>query len=164
MLVKYNSNNSGGDWWLKDEDWYNLEKVGWKVDWYANEKPSPSCEYCEGTGKITSKGLEKMTLGGTKFLGRRCFLCMHGKDNRRLGALATKAEKEFSTIQAAIEEFEKITGQSATDEGCNCCGPPHTFEWHDEKGRWQYCSGEGCLQYLFPDKQIPKNIRECLEK
>lgn len=29
----YSSNNSGGYWWLKDEDWYKLEKSGWVVDW-----------------------------------------------------------------------------------------------------------------------------------
>lgn len=33
MRVEYISNNSGGRWWLKDEDWYALEKAGWKVKW-----------------------------------------------------------------------------------------------------------------------------------
>lgn len=33
--VYYSSNNSGGDWWLTDEDWQNLEKAGWKVEWRA---------------------------------------------------------------------------------------------------------------------------------
>lgn len=37
MLVKYNANNSGGNWWLKDEDWFALEKAGWKVDWKKDE-------------------------------------------------------------------------------------------------------------------------------
>jgi len=31
--IRYSSNNSGGDWWLSDEDWRNLEKEGWKVEW-----------------------------------------------------------------------------------------------------------------------------------
>lgn len=31
--VEYSSNNSGGYWWLTDEDWKNLEKAGWEVDW-----------------------------------------------------------------------------------------------------------------------------------
>ncbi len=26
--IEYSSNNSGGDWWLKDEDWFALEKAG----------------------------------------------------------------------------------------------------------------------------------------
>ena len=36
MKVEYSSNNSGGRWWLTDDDWYNLEKAGWKVDWAKN--------------------------------------------------------------------------------------------------------------------------------
>lgn len=37
VKVEYSSNNSGGHWWLKDEDWYALEKAGWKVDWYKDK-------------------------------------------------------------------------------------------------------------------------------
>lgn len=35
MKVEYNSNNSGGEWWLEDEDWHALEAAGWVVDWKA---------------------------------------------------------------------------------------------------------------------------------
>ena len=38
MIVEYNSNNSGGGWWLKDEDWQKLEDAGWTVDWFADQK------------------------------------------------------------------------------------------------------------------------------
>lgn len=31
--VVYASNNSGGTWWLTDEDWKALEEAGWKVHW-----------------------------------------------------------------------------------------------------------------------------------
>jgi hypothetical protein len=31
--VRYESNNSGGDWWLSDKDWRNLEAAGWVVAW-----------------------------------------------------------------------------------------------------------------------------------
>lgn len=31
--VDYESNNSGGSWWLEDEDWYALEDAGWNVRW-----------------------------------------------------------------------------------------------------------------------------------
>lgn len=48
---------------------------------------------------------------------------------RFLGTLAMSAKKEFNTLKEAIEEFENITGQDATDEGCSCCGPPHEFMW-----------------------------------
>lgn len=38
--IRYSSNNSGGYWWLSDEDWKNLEKAGWKVEWNRDIKPS----------------------------------------------------------------------------------------------------------------------------
>lgn len=38
MRVEYSSNNSGGRWRLKDEDWYALEKAGWKVAWAKDSK------------------------------------------------------------------------------------------------------------------------------
>ncbi len=34
--IEYDSNNSGGHWWLSDEDWFNLEKAGWVVKWYKD--------------------------------------------------------------------------------------------------------------------------------
>lgn len=37
MKITYDSNNSGGSWWLKDDDWFNLEKAGWTIKWYKNE-------------------------------------------------------------------------------------------------------------------------------
>lgn len=79
MKVTYSSNNSGGSWWLNDEQWRALEKAGWKLS-----RPS-------------------------------------------LGAIATDAEKEFNSIREAIDEFESITGENSYEEGCECCGPPHSF-------------------------------------
>lgn len=32
-MIEYISNNSGGDWWLSDDDWRALEAVGWRVEW-----------------------------------------------------------------------------------------------------------------------------------
>ena len=32
MKIVYSSNNSGGSWWLSDEDWKKLEAAGWNVD------------------------------------------------------------------------------------------------------------------------------------
>jgi len=64
-----------------------------------------------------------------------------------------RASKEFETPGQAMREFEKITGADVSDEGCNCCGAPHAFDWEGE-----YISGEECLKYLY--KNIPKSIRE----
>ena len=78
---------------------------------------------------------------------------------RWLGALAKSASKDFDTIKEALEEFEKVTGQSVTDEGCNCCGAPHSFEW----GKDGWGSGDDLSQYLYGDSgQLSK--RELLEK
>ena len=38
--VEYRSNNSGGGWWLKDEDWKNLEAAGWEIDWIKDQEDS----------------------------------------------------------------------------------------------------------------------------
>lgn len=38
MKITYSSNNSGGSWWLKDEDWKRLEDGGWQVDWYKDQE------------------------------------------------------------------------------------------------------------------------------
>lgn len=102
MKTEYDSNNSGGHWWLTDEDWKALEAAGWKVDWVAN-KPD------------------------------RLFA---SKDGRFLGALATTAEREGLSLDAAVEEWERITGKSATDAGCPCCGKPHTFTEYDDAGKY----------------------------
>jgi hypothetical protein len=37
MKTEYTSNNSGGNWWLTDKDWYALEKAGWEVRWIKDE-------------------------------------------------------------------------------------------------------------------------------
>ena len=37
------------------------------------------------------------------------------------------AVKSFPSMKAALEEFEQLTGHDVSDEGCNCCGPPHEF-------------------------------------
>ena len=82
MKITYSSNNSGGSWWLSDEDWKNLEAAGWKVAW---------------------------------------------REPKYLDALATSASKDFPSVEDAIREWEEVTGQYASDEGCECCGPPHSF-------------------------------------
>lgn len=104
LRLRYDSNNSGGSWWLSDDAWRALEAAGWNVDWIADR--------------------EKGGLGGPD------------ADGRWLGALATSASKplddtEDSTIQAALSEWDEATGESRSDQGCNCCGPPHNFYVED---------------------------------
>lgn len=145
MKIEYSSNNSGGRWWLSDDNWKDLEAAGWKVNWCKDEKP------IEFNGRVlTSFGPDA--------------------DGRHLGALAKKASKDFDSVGDAIREWEKVTGLEASDEGCNCCGAPHTFYWgravEDFEGpedtEYGYCSGEGCLTHLFA--KVPKTLREATEK
>lgn len=82
MKIEYSSNNSGGDWWLSDDDWKALEAAGWVIEW---------------------------------------------KPERWLDALATSATREGLSMDDAIAEFEKVTGQDANATGCECCGEPHYF-------------------------------------
>ena len=102
MQVEYSSNNSGGKWWLTDDNWKALEAAGWKVEWYADKTDSTDRPY---------------------------------KNGRWLGALATYATLEgCSSLREAATKWESITGMSATDAGCPCCGQPHTFRLYDDKG------------------------------
>lgn len=104
--LEYQSNNSGGAWWLEDKDWYALEAAGWTVAWKKND---PYAMFVQ-------------------------------PDGRFLGALATEASKQFSTPNQGVREWEKITGQDASDEGCNCCGEPHMFKWIAPDGSIQYAN------------------------
>ncbi len=119
MEIEYSSNNSGGQWWLKDEHWKALEDRGWTVKW-------------------VKKDPEETT-------------------DRFMGALAMYASKEFEAVREALLEFEEITGAQVSEEGCNCCGPPHSFSW--EGG---YCSGESCLSFLYDEP--PASLREACEQ
>lgn len=158
MRLKYNSNNSGGRWWLKDDDWRALEKAGWYVVWgnlyfcgsgfSFNKKPdnAPDCgkgKQCEGHRRFESADE------------------IADKD-RYLGALASNAWKETDSPRDAIKEFERLTGQDTSDEGCNCCGAPHSFSWEDEKGQRQYVGGEDVLPLLYGDG--PKTLREAYRR
>lgn len=103
--VEYDSNNSGGGWWLKDEHWHALAAAGWEVDWFADADPNAP-------------------------------FASSYKDGRWLGALATKARRRGLSIRDAIDEFERVTGQDVSDEGCNCCGEPHSFTEYDSDDKY----------------------------
>ena len=112
-LLIYDSNNSGGRWWLKDADWEALETAGWTVHW-----------------KQTDRLLEKSPEFGlySDDLLRRC----PKREIGWLGTFATSAAIETDDPRGTIREWERVTGQSASDVGCNCCGPPHNFEYREE--------------------------------
>lgn len=78
--ITYDSNNSGGSWWLTENDWKKLEEAGWKVEW----------KDWSGSGP-------------------------------------TRATREGLSMEEAISEFERITGENAREIGCDRCGSPHNF-------------------------------------
>lgn len=131
--VEYDSNNSGGDWWLSDDDWKALEKAGWKVAWASLENQyADNGHYVrddDGTPKLVPIGT-----GGSRFpsLAKR-------DDNgeyRYLGALANGAYRVGLCLREAAEEWERVTGKSSTDAGCPCCGQPHYFTEYDDDGKF----------------------------
>jgi hypothetical protein len=62
------------------------------------------------------------------------------KNGRWLGALATRASKEFARADMGIQEWEQVVKQDPWEEGCNCCGNPHNFSFIDDKGEYHYGS------------------------
>lgn len=36
--TRYTTNNSGGDWWLTDKNWLDLEAAGWTVEWVKGKE------------------------------------------------------------------------------------------------------------------------------
>lgn len=109
MKLEYSSNNSGGSWWLSDDDWKALENAGWTVEW-AKDSDRPYFRADE--------------------------------NGRWLGALATRASVETDNVEHSVQEWERITGACASDEGCNCCGPPHSFSYEDGEGHYHYMTVE----------------------
>jgi hypothetical protein len=154
VLVEYNSNNSGGRWWLSDADWSALEAAGWRIKWarleylYTPDKRSHERD-ADGFPVMVEAGK-----GNSDWPSLRS----SSKDGRWLGALAQKAYKHFDTPADAMREFELITGQDVTDEGCNCCGAPHSFKWDGG-----YASGEDCIAHMYGDS-APKSLREAAER
>ena len=54
---------------------------------------------------------------------------------RWLDALATSAIRREVTMREAVEEFQRLTEQDVTEEGCTCCGPPHNFTGFYDSGK-----------------------------
>ena len=106
MRIKYSSNNSGGSWWLSTKDWQKLQEAGWHC--YRSDYGSD--------GKYHDISLDDSIASGKGWLK----------------AHATYAEKDFPgsekvAMATAVAEWEEITNQNAEDEGCHCCGQPHSF-------------------------------------
>jgi hypothetical protein len=133
-VIQYDSNNSGGGWWLTDDDWRALEEAGWTVHW-IHDFDDPS--HTHGDDERTLFGAHRHAYEDEHLLTK-----VTPSGERWLDALATSAARATDDPGAAVREWEKVTGANASVEGCNCCGPPHSFTFTDNEGNRRYTSVE----------------------
>lgn len=138
-MVEYSTNNSGGSFWVSTKQWKKLEKNGWKLFNFDEFIYNNNGGYKLGRDKLPKRVEPRV------------------KDEM-FGQYAHYAFKFFNTPTEAIKEFELLTGLDVSDEGCTCCGAPHSFSWDGG-----YCSGESCLDYLYQSKPSNLTKREMLE-
>ncbi len=138
VLVEYSTNNSGGSDWLSESDWKKLEEAGWRLYGFDNFVYTDKGEH-----EYDEEGLPKR--------------------KGVVPAQANYAWKWFDARDKAVREFEELTGQDATAEGCNCCGAPHTF-WFYEGEERNYASGEALSEYLVGEDLSKLTKRELLAR
>ena len=100
-VYEYFSNNSGGSYWLDDEDWKKLEKAGWRIAGFDDFVYTNSGDY-------------KKDNNGLPIINRKSTTPVY-------------AYKKFDSLDEAIADFESITGEDYYAEGCSCCGQPHSI-------------------------------------
>jgi hypothetical protein len=100
--VEYSSNNSGGDWWLHDDDWLALEAAGWDVHWYRDMDP--------GMRLFHDKDSDR-------FLGALA----HG------ASIEVEAPDEYIAREIGIDSWVNVVATDPDAQGCPCCGQPHYF-------------------------------------
>jgi hypothetical protein len=106
--IEYSSNNSGGSWWLNDDNWKALEAGGWKVHWVKDD---------ESFTRFFKPDSEGRWLGT---LAKRA------------------SKEGVRSMAEGVADWEYLTGQCSTDTGCPCCGQPHSFTFTDDKGKVSY--------------------------
>lgn len=147
--VEYSTNNSGGSYWLDEKDWRGLQDAGWIV------MDRDNAVYEGGNYLAGSNGLPTVSKPADLSQAHYAF-------------------KNFKGISEALEEFERITGQNVSDEGCNCCGAPHSFTWGRDiivrlpKERlneqdYNFASGEELLDYMYDPSSAHRTKRELLD-
>lgn len=64
MKVEYSSNNSGGSWWLTDEQWRALEQDGWAVEWFKDKEPFSAIRLPDKDGRWLGALAKRATITG----------------------------------------------------------------------------------------------------
>lgn len=163
--VEYDANNSGGSDWLDEKDWQALKDAGWKIFTFDDFAYKDGHYVPDKDGLPSYKSeVPEDERDVDKF-----------PTLRRLIERPYYAFKPFNNIQEALKEFEELTGEDVTAEGCNCCGAPHSFTWgkdiivrlpkerlHEQD--YNHASGEELLEYLYPKSDTSLSKRELLEK
>ena len=106
--IEYTSNNSGGNWWLTDDQWKALERAGWTVGWVRN--------YDDERRKWVDGDRER-------------WLGALAKEAHKDGV---------GSMMDGVLDWEKATGANSTDAGCPCCGQPHSFTFTSDSGGREY--------------------------
>lgn len=108
LLIEYYSNNSGGSDWLDEKQWKALKKAGWRLFGFRDFIFDNRGQYA-----LDKKGLPK-------------------RKKPQIDKDTKYAFKRFDSIDEAIKEFEKLTGEDSDVEGCECCGKPHCFRHYSQ--------------------------------
>lgn len=58
------------------------------------------------------------------------------ENGKWLGTKALGAKRYGVPLGVAMAEFAALTSQFPDDEGCSCCGQPHSFGEYNENGEW----------------------------
>lgn len=132
-VVEYDSNNSGGGWWLTDADWRTLETEGWTVEWLGANFCNSRYPTLGGRGRPAPNIHDVDECPGHRGADSYDEAVAADPDGRWLGSLARSATIEVeaytSTLAEGVAEtwWENALGKNASEEGCNCCGRPHSF-------------------------------------
>jgi len=70
--VEYNHNNSGGRDWLTNDDWKNLAKAGWKLDYFDDGRPYTATKYDVGSLSEAVDEWERVTSKSSTDAGCPC--------------------------------------------------------------------------------------------
>ena len=123
MKVRYDSNNSGGYWWLTDQNWIDLEAAGWKVNWFRDNDPVPFWPRPDGrwlgalAQEATREGLtlgeaiqewERITGQKSNALGCSCcgvphHFCAYDDDGKIIGSYSPESPDEGDEYEEGEE-------------------------------------------------------------